>query len=436
MLAIYRPAGQLIPYQINNGCDNSMGEGTNKIWVYTINWAALLNYVDDWLAAGRTKNECYDLWNALCSLLKDLGLRVAAGPDKLISPRQLIKFLGLWINSMFMKNGKLTVAIRMDQSKLAALRKDIKSLIRQNKQSPGSIKRSQLDSLAGSMVHLSQTAYGARGYYLQINKLKNSPSFNGKLDRGFMIESYFWQKEIDLYDGTGIIVDSSQLSSKYWATDAFRYPRNGPVHTAGIGGFYDGKITSIWGSPIELRAKMLEEANQIQISDHKLFPVDPKLKHTHFIQYLELFAVYWDLTKYLSELESKHIPIRVDNSNAKSWLWKGGAPVPYLPLIRRVCQICMRHNITLYPVWVSSQGNTLADLASKGKLEELKALIPKWTRQVAMKEKYTGVSHTTPGPVYLYGRGYYDDREVDAEWGEDHLVVQSISHDSHIDDGG
>ena len=140
---------------------------------------------------------------------------------------------------------------------------------------------------------------------------------------------------------------------------------------------------------------------------------------------MELFAFYWSLSEHIHDLKDKHVPVRCDNQNAVQWLHKMTAPIPYMPLMRQIQTILFDNNVTLYPVWVSSKANILSDLASRGELEKLKKIGDEWKNEVNMHEKFIPAKRMLPGPLFLYGKGYLDGREVPNAWGSDEIDIVS-----------
>ena len=208
------------------------------------------------------------------------------------------------------------------------------------------------------------------------------------------------------------------MSKEYWATDAAI-----EKSSVGIGSYFDGDVISVTGTKEEVQHQLKITSNYEQKKNWRILPFkrDKKFKFTHNIQYLELFAFYWSLTTHIRKLKNKHIPIRIDNSNAYVWLVKGSAPVAYMPLLRAIQTVIFDSNITLYPIWVPSKVNLLADMASRGETitDEMKKI-------TKLKETFTAVNHLIPGPNFLFGKGYLDGRVVTDAWGDNSLMIQSV----------
>ena len=217
----------------------------------------LLVYVDDFLVIGDNHTECEMAWRQLRKLLKALGLPVSDKDTKLIPPTTRIKFLGIWINTDDVTGCTFT----MDKEKLSKLQKTLKKMLYDDRNGIRKITTKELDSLIGSMAHLQQTVYAARGFYKNILTMRHDPSFKGKLTTGFKHDAVFWLHNIEDYDGKAILIETPQLSNDYWATDASREPSRGPIKKVGIGSFYDGQIRSVYGTPEEFLNLLLTSDN-------------------------------------------------------------------------------------------------------------------------------------------------------------------------------
>ena len=386
----------------------------------------VLVYVDDFMYIDENEEECLNGWMHLNALLDRLGLPVCQKPAKLVKPTQRIKFLGLWICSN--TDGQGTCQISMDPEKLEKLRRLIREII--NKDKSASVTTHDLDCLAGLMVHVGQTAFAARGFCKSTFAMKSDKKFKGKLSKAFMCDMKFWIKEFEKYDGKSMVLHQPQLSKEYWATDAAidEYPAAIKVDAkfVGIGSFRDGLVMSVTGeSKGEFLLNLTRKCNRQQWQMAHVFPFRKKSPATHTIQFLELFAVWFDMSSDPSKFKDLHLPLRIDNKCALSWLIKGTAPVPYMPLVRAIQKMMFENNITLYPVYVRSAGNKLADMASRGQVLELNKLLPNWQKEVEMTVKLEVAKHLYPGPLFMYGKGYFDGREVPDAWGETAMVVES-----------
>ena len=111
------------------------------------------------------------------------------------------------------------------------------------------------------------------------------------------------------------------------------------------------------------------------------------------------------------------IPIHIDNKNNLSWLTKDTSPISYLPILHPLYTMMRENRIRLYPIWICSKANKLADLASRGDLEELESLLPEWKKHaVELPQNVPLPMHDCPGPLFLFKHGYVDGRKINETW--------------------
>ena len=110
--------------------------------------------------------------------------------------------------------------------------------------------------------------------------------------------------------------------------------------------------------------------------------------------------------------QDQMIPIFIDNSNNLAWLIKETAPIGYLPVLKPLLSLMMKHNIRLYPILIPSKVNELADLASRGDTQKLDAMIPPWKSLAPQRITVRLPNHSKPGPLFLWKKGYIDQRPL------------------------
>ena len=158
---------------------------------------------------------------------------------------------------------------------------------------------------------------------------------------------------------------------------------------------------SIVGKTIEeFRSKLRTSANDLQRKYDNNFPFNNRNTASRGIAYIELFCIWWMISTDPERFRNMMVPIHIDNKNNHSWLTKDTAPVAYLSILHPLYTLMREHNIRLFPVWVSSKSNDLADLASRGELDELRAKLPAWREHAAGFVKRVPLpSHAKPGPL-------------------------------------
>jgi len=368
---------------------------------------AILVYCDDFFMIGNTKDEAESIFQALKVLLIDLGFTWK--PHKCISPRQHMKWLGFFFKSNIDGNGKM--GIFMDPEKLKKLRNMLASVVKTK-----NVTTKTLQKIAGLSIHLAQTVYGARLYtrniIRMIHTLPSRTLLSSKQLASFMHDARFWISEVQKHDGSSIIIEKPAISNTYIATDAA--VAEGKV--IGIGYFIDGDYLSLCHATAVGFLRLLHvAANTLQRKHKANFPFNKKNPNSHFIAYLELFAVWWLISSNPERFRNRYLPIRVDNTNTVSWLEKQSAPIPYLPIIRPLISLMREYNIRFYPIWTASKANELADLASRGEIVKLKSLLAEWRQAVDTSIYCPLPTYMKPGPLFLWRHGYYG-RDVPDAW--------------------
>ena len=369
-------------------------------------FVGILVYCDDFFTVNETLDEATRTFDALKNLLLDLGFTWKV--HKCIAPRQWMKWLGFMFYSNY--DGLGGMKITMDPEKLEKLRNMLRTVIRTKRASLKSLQK-----ICGLCVHLTQTVFGARIYYKQIINLIRILKAGGQLSRSqlknFILDATYWLHEVQDHDGTQILCDQPAIRSTYMATDAaLQY---GVI--IGIGYFIDGHYLSITGATIiAFLTELHKRANDLQKKHKKNFPFNKRNTNSKTIAYLELFALWWMLSSDPDKYAGKYLPVRMDNTNAIQWILKGSAPIPYLPILKPLLSLMRTNRIRLYPIWIPSKANKLADWASRGKIKEIIQQLPNWKAETDTSLTCPLPDYTKPGPLFLWTHGYYGQEIPDA----------------------
>ena len=168
---------------------------------------AVVNYLDDFLIIGSTKEECRRGLVTLINLLHYLGFNVSW--RKVVSPTQRITFLGIELDSS-------TMSLRLPEDKLNRLI----DLVNTSSHKASASKR-QLQSLAGSLNFACQVVHGGRTFLRRVidclNKLNHS-SHRCRLATDFRAEVSWWKEFRVTLNGRRMMLDFHQ--PVYIQTDA------------------------------------------------------------------------------------------------------------------------------------------------------------------------------------------------------------------------
>ena len=371
-------------------------------------------YVDDFFFIHKTYTGCMHTFNTLLDLLHSLGFETKE--NKCIKPAQTMKWLGIWFYSNWKNKG--IMQLRMDPPRLQSLKDTLRGIIRHKQ-----VTYKTLEKLIGKLVFLSMTIYGAKMFYRNMlyllhKKLKKTgrTHLSDRELKFFLIDAKFWLYEATQFDGTALIPEAPCISGEYMATDACIEPHMGTPTMIGIGYFVEGQIMSITASTAaSLHLQLWEKGNETHRKHKKMFPCNSHNPSSWNIAYLELYTIWWLIADMPERLQNKYVPIRIDNTNNLAWIINETAPIQYLPILRPMISLMRQYNIKLYPVWVKSEANILADAASRADWETIARILPTWREEVAETLYIPLSTYSKPGPLFLFKHGYYD-REVPGAW--------------------
>lgn len=178
----------------------------------------VINYLDDFGSAADPQDA--DLaFHELHSLIRDiLGLDI--GPEKCITPTTCLIFLGIEIDTIEM-------IMRIPLCKIATALLELRKWNTQRQAS-----KRQLQSLLGTLIHISSCVKPGRRFVARIINLIRADHFPATLDSEFRLDIRWWIHFIEEYNGVSLIQDGPwSLPDAVMSTDAC---------LTGCGGFYRG----------------------------------------------------------------------------------------------------------------------------------------------------------------------------------------------------
>ena len=160
---------------------------------------AVVNYLDDFLIIGSTKEECQRGLVTLINLLDYLGFNVSW--CKVVSPTQRLTFLGIELDFS-------TMSLRLPEDKLNRLI-DLLNTFSHKASAP----KRQLQSLAGSLNFACQVVHGGRTFLCRVidclNKLNHS-SHRCRLSTDFRANVSWWKEFLVTFNGRRMMFDFRQ----------------------------------------------------------------------------------------------------------------------------------------------------------------------------------------------------------------------------------
>ena len=178
---------------------------------------AIVVYLDHFLVIGESREACQAAFDALLSLLKNLGFRI--NWSKVVHPTQRLVFLGVLIDTV-------QYTLSLPEDKLEALKVFLLEFSLRKRAS-----KRQLQVLAGKLNWACIVVYGGRAFLRcildQTNQL-NSPNAKFKLNKDFYADLDWWLSFLSVFNGKCLFLD--KLPTIDVQTDACTYGAGAYFH--------------------------------------------------------------------------------------------------------------------------------------------------------------------------------------------------------------
>lgn len=294
--------------------------------------SGVVAYIDDFLLATETKEECEKMLFTLIRLLRELGFNISW--KKVVGPTQRITFLGVDIDTQ-------ACTLSLGNDKIQQLRQKLQQFQRKQRAS-----KQQLQSLAGSLNWASCVVRGGRFFLRRIldaQKPLQQQKHKTRLTKAFHEDLQWWLSFLTVFNGT---VYFHQHATQHVYVDA--------CNTA-AGAFYQ----SDWV--------------------YTCFEKDiPAAKNLH-INFKEIIAVVKAVERWSHLWAGKSVVFHTDSTVAKGVINKGRSTNTYVNcLLRKMAWECAKTNCNISAVHVAGSVNIMADSISRlheGKLDQLVDLL-------------------------------------------------------------
>lgn len=279
-------------------------------------------YLDDYLAIGKTYQECLNNIDTTKTFLRSLGFII--NEDKSCnSPTQVCKFLGFLIDSknfqLMLPNEKV-IRIKSEINKFRSLR---------------TCRIREFASFVGLLVSACPAIEYGWLYTKSFERLKflNLKRSNDDFEKFMDIPSSL-DSDLDWWD-KAIVFPTCKIK----------------VDTFCIEIFSDASTTG-WG--ISCGSKKASG----------LWNDDERKLH---INYLEIKAAFFGLKIFASQLQNCQILLRIDNTTAISYINRmGGIQFPHLTdITRQIWQWCENRKVHVFASYIRSCDNVIADAESR-----------------------------------------------------------------------
>lgn len=298
-------------------------------------WDLLLAYLDDFFGLELGNEEAWGKFRALWTLLEELGFPINDKPGKVCPPCQVIKFLGIILDSVRMtaslppeKVDKILVWCRRFQGRKKAKVKEVQKLV-------------------GLLNYAARVVRGGRTFLRRmIDTMRGIPKGHHiKLSQGFHDDLLWWLRFVEEWNGVEVVYEGKPISSGSFQSDA--------SSTVGCGAFFEGE---------------------------DLFFAWPE-EWVGSINALEVYPILLAARTWGPQWKGRIILVLSDNTTAVTAINKGTSNSKLImEWLRELFWISAKGGFEVRAVYLPGKHNVLADLLSRDKREEYEEARGLWLR--------------------------------------------------------
>ena len=307
-----------------------------------------VNYLDDFLVLGHTKEEAQFAQNIVIKTLRYFGFYISWA--KVTPPTKVCRYLGLDIESIEME-------LRLPKDKLISSVNNFKD--------KSSISKQELESLGGLLSHCSHVVDGgrthSRRFYDLYKIILNNNLKRIKLGLAAKEDLKWWANFAKTFNGKKKIIYPE-----------YELPL---VSDSLLKGFaiYKGEewLAGSWDDSLKLNNDQCNHIISSPSCDH--------YDKTN-INELELWPIISGLRVWYPDLKGKSVSIFTDNTQVYHMVRKGtSSNKTCMQWLREIFWICKIYQIRLVPYYINTKNNLVADTLSrilyiKGESEAKKCL--------------------------------------------------------------
>lgn len=310
--------------------------GHSIVWMMKQeDWDKIAAYVDDFFSLEWSVEKAWEKFSALWKLLTDLGFPINDKPGKVCRPTQEVKFLGIVLNS-------LSMTASLAPEKIEKIKRWGTNFVGKKK-----ARVKEVQKLVGLLNHAAKVVRGGRTFLRRmIDCLRGRPkNHHIKLTPEFHEDLRWWLEFVEEWNGVEVIYEDKPLSTCSFQSDA--------ATSGGCAAFFEGD---------DLFVGQTEDL--------------PKS-----INALEVYPILLAARKWGNKWEGRVILVLSDNTTAVSAINKGTTDSPIImKWLRELFWLSAKQKFEVRAVHLPGEHNVLADLLSRGKVEEYEAAKELWWR--------------------------------------------------------
>ena len=299
----------------------------------------IVNYLDDFIAISSSFEKCFECQSIILNLLRFLGFHVSY--EKVTPPSTCTTYLGIEVDSMEM-------VLRLPENKLVKLNELLVNHLKREK-----ISKFDLESLGGLLAHCSHVVRGGKIFCKRIYSLykellrKNRKSI--RLPSDVKADIRWWSSFCRCFNGVAKINNILHVSPM--------------VSDSSFKGFgvYLGEdwLAGMW------------EASDFWALNTKCNHIISGLPQevegmTPNINVYELWPIVLGLKRWAPILRDRSVLVFTDNTQVMYMLSSGkSSNVTCMAWLREIFWICIIHNIEIWPRYINTNCNLVADTLSR-----------------------------------------------------------------------
>ena len=298
----------------------------------------IFGYLDDFLVVADSALECREKLQSLIAFLRYLGFAIAW--DKVVSPTQVVTYLGIEIDSTKMQ-------FRLPEKKVLR----VKAMVTHYQNATKATKR-ELQVLAGHLAHASTVVRGGRTFSRRllnlVKYLPDSPR-SVPLPTWFRPDLVWWSQLMSVFNGAAHIIRSQTTLEGHVATDS---------SMSGFGGVWSGDwFVGTWHD---------DPSEDSRVPDHHVEKPPSGFRDDMNINILELWPIVVSAHRWGKCWYGKKVLFLTDNTQVLQMINTGrSSSVECMFWIRELFWLSFIHNFQAVASHIGTRENIVPDYLSR-----------------------------------------------------------------------
>jgi len=301
----------------------------------------IVHYLDDFCIVHKNPNMVREAQQALISLLHTLGFSISW--PKVISPTQVVKFLGIILDSTCLE-------LRLPDGKLEALIALLKDFLKMKQAS-----KRQLQSLCGTLAHCATVVKGGRTFSRRVIDLTNSLRqwhHKTRLNEDFKKDICWWLSFVKVFNGKAKVLRPDIVQAPLLQCDS---------SMSGFGIYYDGDWRAgVWHQDTTVYPPVVKNLPQW------VTPSGVPQEVLRNINILELYPILVATQQWGASWQDKRVIIYTDNTQVQAMINTGrSCNKVAMAWLREIFWSSAIYNFHVTARRITSKDNVISDRLSR-----------------------------------------------------------------------